>query len=91
MNHTAIARAIDVGYGNTKFTTANSNKNYGCEFFPSIAPTSINEVTIAGGMMSNSEFVNVEVAGKFYAVGKEAYFQASTGTTWSTTKMYGLP
>jgi plasmid segregation protein ParM len=81
MTAPAIARAIDVGYGNTKFTTANRKQDYGCEFFPSIAPTSTNEVTIAGGMMSNSEFVNVEVDGKYYAVGKEAHYQASTGTT----------
>jgi plasmid segregation protein ParM len=75
-----IVRAIDVGFGNTKFTTSNFSQNCGCEIFPSIAPFASQRTKIMGSMLSAGDVIDVEVDGAMYTVGKDAGNAASTTT-----------
>jgi plasmid segregation protein ParM len=67
-------RAVDVGFGNTKFTLADSTEIAGvrCDLFPSIAPQA-NSLQVGGGSpIANLDTVCVEVKGVGYEVGKDA-------------------
>lgn len=67
-----IARAIDVGHGNTKFTTSSdSSAKFDCTFFPSIAPQSASEFDIGGGVFSKQETVNITIGDASYTVGRD--------------------
>ena len=67
-----IARAIDVGYGNTKFVTLLQQESIQCGMFPSIAPQASSGPDLSGGLMQRRNTVVVEVDGVKYEVGKDA-------------------
>ena len=67
-----VARAIDVGYGNTKFVTLLQQESIQCGMFPSIAPQASTGPDLCGGLMQRRNTVIVEVDGVKYEVGKDA-------------------
>lgn len=68
----SIARAIDVGHGNTKFTTSSDGSaGFDCTFFPSIAPHTAGELDIQDGFFSKQETVNITIDNVSYTVGKD--------------------
>lgn len=76
-----IARAIDVGHGNTKFTTANFSEGGHCQVFPSLAPVTQGRMNVGGGLIGMSKYVEVEVNGLTYAVGRDSFSSTNTSTT----------
>ncbi|MBF1166224.1 MAG: hypothetical protein HXL68_14435 [Dechloromonas agitata] len=67
-----VVRAIDVGYGNTKFTSLVTNADIQCGVFPSLAPQASSGHDLAAGLMQRRNTVVVEVDGVKYEVGKDA-------------------
>ena len=67
-----VVRAIDVGYGNTKFTTLVTGSDIQCGLFPSLAPQASTGPDLAAGLMQRRNTVVVEVEGVKYEVGKDA-------------------
>ena len=68
-----IARAIDVGYGNTKFTLndgCNGSGDIECMMFPSVAP--VCPKGEMGDFMSKRDVALVSVNGQWYEVGPDA-------------------
>jgi plasmid segregation protein ParM len=65
-----VVRAIDVGYGNTKYVTHRSSSAVQCDLFPSLALRAVEDVT--GGLLGGGRVVNVMVEGVRYAVGPDA-------------------
>lgn len=76
-----IARAIDVGHGNTKFTSANFSEGCHCQVFPSLAPVTQGRMNVGGGLIAMSQYVEIEVNGLTYAVGKDSFSSTNTNTT----------
>lgn len=71
MNNEPIARAIDVGYGNTKFTVSDgTNGEIECQMFPSVAPLSSRKALEAH--MGPRDTAIVDVDGVSYEVGPDA-------------------
>lgn len=69
---TPVVRAIDVGYGNTKFVSLLTNGDIQCGLFPSLAPQASNGPDLAAGLMQRRNTVVVDVDGVKYEVGKDA-------------------
>lgn len=69
-----IVRAIDVGYGNTKYTSLvlPREKDIQCAIFPSLAPQAAGGPDLAAGLMQRRNTVVVDVEGVKYEVGKDA-------------------
>lgn len=67
-----IVRAVDVGYGNTKFTSLVTSGDIQCGIFPSLAPQASGGPDLAAGLMQRRNTVVVEVDGVKYEVGKDA-------------------
>lgn len=68
-----IVRAIDVGYGNTKFTMFhNHGQEIVCASFPSIAPQAAVGPDLSGGVFQKRNTFTIEVDGVRYEVGKDA-------------------
>lgn len=70
-----LARAIDVGFGHTKFSKGHVNTDWSlpCDSIPSLAPAgAFDNQLAAGGTMSRLEVVTVEVEGQMYSVGPDA-------------------
>jgi plasmid segregation protein ParM len=64
--------AIDVGYGNTKVVWGNDRE--GCEMhFRSLAPITMQDENVLAGIAGSMDRTTVEVKGKRYLVGPEAY------------------
>jgi plasmid segregation protein ParM len=78
--NTLVTRAIDVGYGNTKFTTADSDHGFSCKIFPSIAPHPGETFDPKEADYDSTQFVDVDVAGQIYRVGPEAASYAASVT-----------
>jgi len=75
-----VIRAIDVGYGQTKFIKESSNGHFICELFPSIAPT-ISGPLLQDPLLKNSDILKIEIGGVSRVVGKEAlHFQSALST-----------
>lgn len=71
MQTTSTVRALDVGYGNTKFTTGSAGRRVDCQHFPSIAPlASPRHLTEALG--STRRTIELEIDGVRYEVGPDA-------------------
>lgn len=71
MNHTV--RAIDIGYGNTKFTVSHvPGGDVDCKMFPSLAPQASNNGDLGAGMLAKRETVCVNVDGVHYEVGPDS-------------------
>lgn len=87
----AVVRAIDVGYGNTKYTRDNAGES---AMFPSVAPlASAKRLSDAGGGKRNT--VRIEVGDNTYEVGLDALyaqsgvaFGKSMDTNFSTSDIY---
>ena len=68
-----VVRAIDVGYGNTKFVSQyEPGHEVLCSLFPSIAPNASLGPDLAAGVLQRRNTVVVEVNGVKYEVGKDA-------------------
>jgi plasmid segregation protein ParM len=73
-----IVRAIDVGYGNTKYTTLVTPDNISCGIFPSLAPQAAGGPDLALGLMQGRNTVVVDVNGVNYEVGFDAELAQDT-------------
>ncbi|MDP1613776.1 MAG: PRTRC system protein D [Sulfuritalea sp.] len=79
-----IVRAIDVGYGSTKFTVLRQGPSeIHCGLFPSIAPQTASIPDLGGDLFQRRNTAVVEVNGVRYEVGKDAMLakDASYGRT----------
>lgn len=72
-----IVRAIDVGFGNTKYVTAYTNGEIHCGSFPSIAYPSLRDLS-TGPAAERRKTVAVPINGLFYEVGPEVHLAADT-------------
>lgn len=83
MNSPRIARAIDVGYGNTKFTVGDfaNGSEIECRMFPSVAPVSKKQAL--DSHMGKKDVVAVEIDRAMYEVGPDAMLSmtANSGRT----------
>jgi plasmid segregation protein ParM len=81
----SIVAAIDVGYGNVKFTKKRNGALIECGHFPSVAPIS-RGVDIGGDALSRKDVIKVEVGGIEYAVGNDALLslKGASGRVLST-------
>ncbi len=70
-----IVRAIDVGFGNTKYVKASSGGKVDCAHFPSIAFDSVHDST-GEPLGGNRKTVCVPVGGLWYEVGPEVVLAA---------------
>ena len=76
-----IIRAIDTGYGNTKFTYLNrSNGNIEYGIFPSVAPLA-NTTDLTGGVIAKRNTVIVTEDGSNYEVGPDAELARHTNSS----------
>mgnify|MGYP000026372099 FL=1 len=64
-------RAIDIGYGNTKYVASRSEREIQCAMFPSLAPVA-SQLELSTGMVTTRDTVAVEVEGVKYEVGPGA-------------------
>lgn len=64
-------RAIDIGYGNTKYVASRSEREIRCAIFPSLAPVAPH-LELSTGMAMTRDTVAVEVEGVQYEVGPGA-------------------
>jgi plasmid segregation protein ParM len=89
-----ITRAIDVGHGNTKFTTADADADFNCMMFPSISPPGTKKFDVSNSIFAAGEMVQIEIDGANYMVGKDSETEASSNTRrmldkeFSTTNVY---
>ena len=68
-----IVRAIDVGFGNTKFVDQHDHgADIVCSLIPSVAPQTSAGPDLSGGVIQRLNTVTVEVDGLSYEVGKDA-------------------
>lgn len=73
MSRPQIVRAIDVGYGNTKFVAyTDAIEGVQCSLFPSIAPQAGSTPDLAGTVLQRRNTVIVKVDGVSYEVGRDA-------------------
>lgn len=87
-----IVRAIDVGYGNTKFVSfhrADTNEIQ-CSLFPSIAPHASATDDLAGGVFQRRNTVRIEVNGVVYEVGKDARLAQDASYSRTLTSDYSM-
>ena len=73
----AIVRAVDVGFGNTKYIAACAGDDIRCACFPSIAYPSARDLS-AVSAVDRRKTVAVPIDGLFYEVGPEVSFAADT-------------
>ncbi len=71
----SIVRAIDVGFGNTKFVTASANGKVDCAHFASLAFFGHTDEA-ADSMGGKHRTIQVPVDGLFYEVGPEVELAA---------------
>lgn len=72
-----VVRAIDVGFGNTKFVVDQMDQEIKCMSFPSLAYTSIRDPA-ARPAGERRRTVAVPIEGLFYEVGPDVHFAADT-------------
>ena len=72
-----IVRAIDVGFGNTKYVAACADGEIHCASFPSIAYPSLRDLS-TGPAAERRKTVAVPINGLFYEVGPEVHLAADT-------------
>lgn len=71
--HRKMVRAIDIGYGNTKFVAGHSHgMEIQCSIFPSIASHAAAGANLGGGVFQRRNTVRVSVDDVVYEVGKDA-------------------
>lgn len=84
MHHSPVVRAIDVGYGNTKFVVSHRpDRSLECGIFPSLAPQASGGPDLSSGIFAKRNTVTVTVDGVTYEVGKDSRLaqDASYGRT----------
>lgn len=67
-----VVRAIDIGFGNTKYTSYVAEGTIGCGMFPSIAPQAAVNPDLSSGLFTQPLSVTVEVNGMKYQVGPDS-------------------
>lgn len=67
-----VVKAIDVGFGNIKYTALDIDGDIQCGVFPSLAPAAAGGADLSSGLMQKRNTVVVEVNGVRYEVGKDA-------------------
>lgn len=67
-----VIKAIDVGYGNVKYTSLLVGNEIQCGLFPALAPQATHGPDLALGLLQKPNTAVVEVEGIFYVVGKDA-------------------
>src|SRR5581483_8540103 len=72
-----IVRAVDVGFGNTKYVTGFAGEDIRCAYFPSIAYPSARDWS-AVAAVERRKTVAVPIDGLFYEVGPEVHLAADT-------------
>lgn len=72
-----VVRAVDVGFGNTKYVTSGSKDEIRCATFPSIAYPSARDLS-ATPTAERRKTVAVPIDGLFYEVGPEVNLAADT-------------
>lgn len=92
---TQIVRAIDVGYGNTKFVAYHKHgDNIQCSIFPSITPHASGGDDLNGGIFQRRNTVKIAINGVLYEVGKDsrlaqdASYGRALGADYSLTDPY---
>lgn len=71
MSKDPIVRAIDIGYGNTKFSTGHRpGEEITCKIFPSLAPQASSNGDLGAGTLSRRETVRILVNDVPYEVGR---------------------
>jgi plasmid segregation protein ParM len=91
LNSTQIVRAIDVGYGNTKFVAYhNHGSNIQCSIFPSIAPHASCGDDLNGGIFQRRNTVKIEINGVIYEVGKDSRLAQDASYGRTLTSDYSL-
>jgi plasmid segregation protein ParM len=91
----AIVRAVDVGYGNTKYTTSQRNIDTDAQvgLFPSLAPRAT-QSDFTGGLMKKADRIVVQVDGESYSVGADALaeskgiYKREVASAYSTSRIY---
>ena len=76
-----IVRAIDVGFGNTKYVTSSTNGKVECAHFPSLAFYCHNDQATES-MGGKRRTVQVPVDGLFYEVGPDVELAADRFRSW---------
>lgn len=71
---TPIVRAIDVGFGNTKYISNVAGTKFRCAHFPSVAPAS--EIDPRSTMGAGRKTVTIAIDNLYYEVGPEASLAA---------------
>lgn len=74
-----IVSALDVGYGNCKYTTGRNGQKIECRHFPSVAPVYLDK-DISGDATMKKDVVRVMVGTDQYIVGKDAMLSIKSGT-----------
>ena len=72
-----IVRAVDVGFGNTKYVTGGASDEIRCGYFPSVAYPSARDLS-AVPAAERRKTVAVPIDGLFYEVGPEVNLAADT-------------
>jgi len=72
-----IVRAVDVGFGNTKYVTGATDGDMRCAYFPSVAYPSARDLT-GTPAAERRKTVAVPIDGLFYEVGPEVNLAADT-------------
>lgn len=67
-----VVAGLDIGYGNTKFTTCRPGQPMMCSLFPSLAVPVTGEGLSTGGVMHRRNTIRVVVDDVVYEVGKDA-------------------
>ncbi len=71
MNQSVAVRAIDVGFGNTKYVDRSQNGEVSCALFPSLTPiTGLSNLT--GNIFQRRNTVAIDVKGVRYEIGKDS-------------------
>jgi plasmid segregation protein ParM len=74
MSRLEVVRAVDVGYGNTKYVLEHQHGNeVVCALFPSLAPQASQSPDLGVGVLKRRNSVTVDVNGIRYEVGKDAH------------------
>lgn len=86
-----IVRAIDVGYGNTKFVAFHKpGSAIQCSIFPSITPQASGGEDLNGGIFQRRNTVKIEIDGVTYEVGKDARLAQDASYGRALTADYSL-
>ncbi|HGO6128560.1 TPA: PRTRC system protein D [Burkholderia cepacia] len=81
MSKELAVRAVDVGYGNTKFTVGalNQGLNEICDMFPSLTPTALQN-NFSHAIGQERDTVKISLDGETYEVGKEVRLALGGGS-----------